>query len=103
MMEKEPGTLSAKWTRSDWMSSETDHGLIYGGLATGGPAKGFCGNYSIRYADENGELGAPYDLKISSAGDAYELVWRKHGEVLYTGVGMNFGGGLVVGWGPGVN
>lgn len=95
-----PGTLDAQWARSDRVSSAPEKGIICGGRATGGPEQGFAGSYSIIYTDEQGKPGEPYKLMIKSAGDAYQLIWLRHDQAPYMGVGIELDSKLVIGWMP---
>ena len=74
-----PGTLNARWTFAGKFSGP--------GIATGGPRKGFAGEFS----DE-------YDLVIEKMADFYKVSWIVSGNVLALGVGMEVDSGLAVGW-----
>lgn len=87
-----PGTLSARWTYEN---------RYFGpGLATGGPADGFAGDYHVRYFLENGQFSDEYELQVAEAGSFYDVTWRVGGVVKARGVGMlvDPGTSLAVGW-----
>jgi hypothetical protein len=67
----EPGTLRAEWARSDRIDVVRGHGVVCGGLATGGPGSGFAGTYTIIYTGETGEPSPPIELD-----DKLVLGWR---------------------------
>jgi len=87
-----PGTLVARWTY--------DNRYFGPGLATGGPADGFAGNYHVRYFLENGQFSDEYELQVAKAGSFYDVTWRVGGVVKARGVGMlvDDGTALAVGW-----
>ena len=87
-----PGTLIARWT--------FDNRYFGPGLATGGPADGFAGNYHVRYFLENGQFSDEYDLQVAKDGGFYDVTWRVNGVVKARGVGMLVDNGttLAVGW-----
>ena len=87
-----PGTLIARWT--------FDNRYFGPGLATGGPADGFAGNYHVRYFLENGQFSDEYDLQVAKDGGFYDVTWRVSGVVKARGVGMLVDNGttLAVGW-----
>jgi hypothetical protein len=87
-----PGTLIARWTY--------DNRYFGPGLATGGPADGFAGNYHVRYFLENGQFSDEYELQVAKAGNFYDVTWRVGGLVKARGVGMlvDDGASLAVGW-----
>jgi len=87
-----PGTLIARWTY--------DKRYFGPGLATGGPADGFAGNYHVRYFLENGQFSDEYELQVAKAGTFYDVTWRVGGVVKARGVGMlvDDGTSLAVGW-----
>ena len=87
-----PGTLIARWT--------FDNRYFGPGLATGGPAEGFAGNYHVRYFLENGQFSDEYDLQVANDGGFYDVTWRVGGVVKARGVGMLVDNGttLAVGW-----
>ncbi len=89
----EPGTLEASWCHPYF-----GQGVLGSGTATGGPAEGYVGNYSIRYLDHKGGEVAVFDLEIEKEGDYYEISWIIDGEVLARGVGMETADGLAAGW-----
>jgi hypothetical protein len=87
-----PGTLIARWTY--------DNRYFGPGLATGGPAEGFAGNYHVRYFLENGQFSDEYELQVTKAGSFYDVTWRVGRVVKARGVGMlvDDGTSLAVGW-----
>jgi hypothetical protein len=84
------GTLNARWMYTTAYSGP--------GVATGGPAEGFAGQYHIRYFLASGEFSDEYDLVIKKVGDFYEVSWIVDGTVRAAGVGMEVDEGLAVGW-----
>jgi hypothetical protein len=84
------GTLNAKWSFSN-----AQHGT---GIATGGPAEGFAGQYDVRYFDDKGTFVGEWKLAIEKAGDFYNLSWSTNGEVSIRGVGMNVHNRLAASW-----
>jgi len=84
------GTLNARWMYTTAYSGP--------GVATGGPAEGFAGQYHIRYFYENGEFSDEYDLVIQKTGNLYDVSWLVDGKVRAVGVGMEVDKGLAVGW-----
>jgi len=87
---EKPGTLTAEWCHA-----VSGNGT---GIATGGPAVGFVGNYNIRYFDINGNVDIDLELTIQKAGENYDLVWILDGEIVNRGIGKVIEGGLAVGW-----
>ena len=87
-----PGTLIARWT--------FDNRYFGPGLASGGPAEGFAGNYHVRYFFDNGQFSDEYDLQVAKNGGFYDVTWRVSGVVKARGVGMLVDNGttLAVGW-----
>jgi hypothetical protein len=87
-----PGTLIARWTY--------DNRYFGPGLATGGPADGFAGNYHVRYFLENGQFSDEYELQVAKDGSFYGVTWRVGDVVKARGVGMlvDDGNSLAVGW-----
>lgn len=85
-----PGTLNARWMYTTGYSGP--------GLATGGPVKGFAGNYHVRYFYDDGEFSDEYDLVIEKTGDSYKAKWLVDGRVSAIGVGMEVETGLAIGW-----
>ncbi len=75
-----PGTLNATW----------NFGNRYGGpgLATGGPAEGFAGDFHVRYFNRDGSFSDEYDLNIVKTGSSYEVTWLVGGKVRARGVGV---------------
>ena len=86
----EPGSLDAIWCHSNSGSGS--------GKATGGPKRGFAGDYHIRYFDEVGGLDGDLKLTIRRRGTFYELSWVKDGKETCVGMGMEVKEGLSVGW-----
>ena len=86
----EPGTLTAEWCHSDYGNGT--------GIATGGPADGFEGRYTIRYFDDKGNMQAERGLEIQKEGNYYQLSWSNNGEISGSGVGMETAEGLAVGY-----
>jgi hypothetical protein len=84
------GTLNARWMFTDKYKGP--------GIATGGPAEGFAGEYHVRYFYESGEFSDEYNLVIEKTGDVYRAFWLVDGETLAIGVGMEVENGLAVGW-----
>ncbi len=89
----EAGTLEARWCHPYF-----GQGVLGSGTATGGPAEGYAGHYSIRYLDHKGGEVAVFDLAVRKEGDYYEIDWIINGEILASGVGMETADGLVAGW-----
>jgi len=85
-----PGTLNARWMYTDKYRGP--------GIATGGPADGYAGEYHVRYFYENGDFSDEYDLIIEKDGGIYRAFWLVDGEILAIGVGMSTESGLAVGW-----
>ena len=85
-----PGTLNARWIYGDNYRGP--------GIATGGPRKGFAGQYHVSYFLESGEFSDEYDLVIEKTGDIYKVSWITNGKVSAVGVGMEVENGLAVGW-----
>ncbi len=85
-----PGTLNAVWCHSDGVG-----GI---GVATGGPAEGFAGEYIIKYFDGGGNFQAQRDLKIQKQGSQYTLAWIKDGKTTARGIGMETAEGLTAGY-----
>lgn len=85
-----PGTLNARWMFTDKYRGP--------GIATGGPADGYAGEYHVRYFYENGEFSDEYDLLIEKDGNIYRAFWRVDGKTLAIGVGMSTDNGLAIGW-----
>ena len=87
-----PGTLIAGW----------NFGNRFGGpgLATGGPAEGFEGDFHVRYFNEDGSFSDEYDLRMVKTGNSYDVAWLVKGIVQARGVGMvvEDGNALAVGW-----
>lgn len=77
----EGGTLEAEWI-------ESASNVVCKGWATGGPAKGFVGDYSIVYYDERSEPSSSYDLRIDRSGEIFHLKWSQQGRQIYEGIGM---------------
>lgn len=86
----EPGTLTAQW-----FTSIQEGGT---GTASGGPEKGFTGEYVIQYFLENGDFDAELELKIKHNGRTYELIWLKDGLAKARGIGTEVGECLAVSW-----
>ena len=86
----EPGTLNAKWNHSTLGSGR--------GIASGGSAEDFVGNYRIRYFNENGEVVADRDLEILKNGDNFSITWSKDNKVTAIGIGILVEDGLAAGW-----
>jgi hypothetical protein len=84
------GTLNARWSFSN-----TRHGT---GIATGGPAEGFDGQYDVRYLDDKGRILDEWKLVIEKTGDFYNLSWSTNGEVRIRGIGMNVDNKLAASW-----
>ena len=84
------GTLNARWMYTTAYSGP--------GVATGGPAEGFAGQYHVRYFYKSGEFSDEYDLVIRKSGDLYDVSWLTDGNVRAVGVGMVVDKGLAVGW-----
>lgn len=61
----------------------------------------FSGNYKI--ASSSNPNGGSYGgaVRIASMGDAYSIVWTLSGGETYSGVGIQMGDQLAVGWGTG--
>ncbi len=91
----EPGTIDA-----DWAQSTRKVDVLCKGSATGGPASGFEGTYSIVYRNEHGEPSKTYEVRIDRDGEVYHLSWHRDGRQVYRGIGMQVSGALVGGWGP---
>jgi hypothetical protein len=85
-----PGTLNARW-----IYSKQHRGP---GIAIGGPAEGYAGDYHVRYFREDGSLADEYELHIEQVGSIYHVDWWLDGKRLITGVGMETAEGLAVGW-----
>ena len=85
-----PGTLDARWAYQNAYSGS--------GIATGGPERGFVGDFHIRYFFEDGEFSDEYDLQIRRTGDLYDVTWLVDGVISAVGVGMEVGARLAVGW-----
>jgi len=85
-----PGTLNARWISTDKYKGP--------GIATGGPAAGYVGNYHVRYFYDSGEFSDEYDLIIEKTEDVYRAFWLVDGETLAIGVGMEVDSGLAIGW-----
>ena len=89
---RSPGTLIARW----------NYGNRFGGpgLATGGPAEGFEGDFHVRYFNDDGSFSDEYDLKIVKTGSSFDVSWLVRGVVQARGVGMlvEEGNALAVGW-----
>jgi len=85
-----PGTLNARWMSTDKYKGP--------GIATGGPAEGYAGNYHVRYFYDSGEFSDEYDLIIENTEDVYRAYWLVDGETRAIGVGMEVGNGLAIGW-----
>lgn len=86
----EAGTLEANWCHSSSGAGT--------GKASGGPDKGFSGNYSIRYFDNNGNIEADLELDIEKDGNIYQVIWIQDGKITARGIGMEVDEGLAVGW-----
>lgn len=86
----EPGTLKAEFCHT-----EDGKGA---GLATGGSAQGFDGNYHIQYFDNKGELQAERELEIKKDGDQFNLTWFNNKEISCRGIGFETAEGLIVGY-----
>jgi hypothetical protein len=85
-----PGTLNARW-----MFTDKNKGS---GIATGGPAEGYAGEYHVRYFYDSGEFSDEYELIIEKTADVYKVLWLVDGKTLAIGVGMEVENGLAVGW-----
>jgi hypothetical protein len=85
-----PGTLNASWIYSTQYRGP--------GIAIGGPAEGYSGDYHVRYFREDGSLADEYELHIEKVGSIYHVDWRLDGQRIITGVGMETVEGLAVGW-----
>jgi hypothetical protein len=85
-----PDTLNARWMYTDKYRGP--------GIATGGPADGYAGEYHVRYFYENGEFSDEYDLVIEKDENIYRAYWLVDGKTLAIGVGMSTENGLAVGW-----
>ncbi len=79
-------------------TSRQDKKEIGTGIAKGDTSNGFPGNYTIIYFNADGNEVGSYDLKIEKTGSIYELFWRKDGEVLFVGVGIETSDGMAAGW-----
>jgi hypothetical protein len=86
----QPGSLDARWCEVP--------PRIGTGKATGGPAEGYAGHYSITYFDERGREDWVGELVIEDKGDHYQLTWLRNGEVTGSGVGMETAEGLAAGY-----
>jgi hypothetical protein len=85
-----PGTLNASWIYSTQYRGP--------GIAIGGPAEGYSGDYQVRYFREDGSHPEEYELHIEKVGSIYQVDWILDGRRLITGVGMETAEGLAVGW-----
>jgi hypothetical protein len=72
------GTLNARWNYANIWSGP--------GIATGGPAKGFAGNYHVRYFLENGDFSDEYDLLIEKTVNTYSVSWISEGKIVAKGL-----------------
>jgi hypothetical protein len=86
----QPGTLKARWRYTTEYSGT--------GVATGGPAEGFAGQYHVRYFDEQGKFSDEYDLVIERNGDFYSGSWLTNGKVSASGLGLKVDEGVAIGW-----
>ena len=85
-----PGTLNARWMLTDKYKGP--------GIAIGGPAEGYAGEYHVRYFYDSGEFSDEYDLVIEKTEDVYRAFWLVDGETRAIGVGMEVENGLAIGW-----
>ncbi len=81
-----------------WYSSRLDKKEMGKGIARGDTSDGFPGEYVITYYNPDGSESGTFDLKIEKCDAIYELSWRKKGQVLFVGVGIETPGGLSAGW-----
>jgi hypothetical protein len=79
-------------------TSRQDKKVIGTGIAKGDTSNGFPGKYDVTYSNADGNEVDSYDLKIEKTGSIYELFWRKDGELLFVGVGIETSDGMAVGW-----
>lgn len=86
----EPGILTAEWCHTDYGNGT--------GIATGGVAEGFEGNYRIRYFDDKENFQAERGLVIQKQGKFYHVSWIHNGEISGQGIGIETTEGLSVGY-----
>lgn len=88
-----PNTIDAIWYTSRLEKKETGRGI-----AIGETSNGFPGEYVVTYYFPDGSEAGTFDLKIEKTGPVYDLSYRKNGELLFIGVGIETPEGLAAGY-----
>lgn len=88
-----PGRLEASW-----YTSRLGRRVAGTGTATGEGSGDYRGQYQVTYTYSDGQVAGTWGLTIERNGDAYDLSWRRDGQVTHQGVGIETPGGLAVGW-----
>jgi hypothetical protein len=81
-----------------WYTSRQNKKQLGTGVAKGDTSNGFPGNYVITYFTADGCETGTYDLEIEKTGDIYDLSYRKDGELIFVGVGIETSDGMAAGW-----
>ena len=68
------------------------------GIAKGDLSNGFPGEHIITYFRSDGSEVGNFDLKIEKTGPIYDLSWKRDGEQLFIGVGIDTSDGMVAGF-----
>jgi hypothetical protein len=87
----DPNILRATWT-SPQLSSQG----IGTGVVKGDNTKGFAGKYVVTYYLPDGSEAGTFDLLIEKIGPVYKMSWRKAGEEMYEGLGIETPEGLSI-------
>lgn len=91
---------------STWYSTRTgDSGLLGIGVARGDTSNGFCGVFEVQYYEPNNQFASgvarPYELTITRKGQMRDMKWRRDGQVVLEGIGIESGDQLVASyWRP---
>lgn len=81
-----------------WYSSTLESGRQGTGIAVGGAADTFAGDYQVSYFLADRTPVGSFDLKIEAFGEVFQLSWKAAGAVVFAGVGIETADGLVAGW-----
>jgi hypothetical protein len=81
-----------------WYSTRMDKKEIGTGLAKGDASHGFPGRYTVTYLRSDGSEAGTFDLEIEKNGSIYDLSYKRDGELLFVGVGIDTAGGMAIGY-----